>query len=118
MFKRQVIIAGVRDSDYAALRKSIAEGAMIGSVNYGIQERKYTYRQRVLLGLFEDVTNTFDVVVTAASDDNKGTVDDFCDFFLFKFIERPTQPEYFQSHVQEYRMRVYNWCRAQGNHKA
>lgn len=116
MFKRQVIIAGVRDVDYADLRRSIAEGAMIGSVRFGIEERKYTYRQRVLLGLFEDVTNTFDVIVTAISETNKGTVDDFCDFFLFKFVERPTAPEFYGDHVQSYRMRVYNWCRSQGAH--
>lgn len=111
MSTRKVVIAGIRESDYATLRRCIAHGAVVGSVRFHLVENWHEESQSAWLGLGTKTVKTVDVAVVVWSDDNNyGTVDDFCDFFLAKYIKDPLTASFYGSHLAEYRDRVRNWC--------
>lgn len=110
-FRRQVAIPGVLDVNYANLRIALAQGAIAGSVQFDIDQTVHEVRRPTWFGLSEEVTVTFDVLVTAWSETDKGTVDDFFDYFIKKFIEYPNRPDFYGNFVHQYQMRIWNWCR-------
>jgi hypothetical protein len=114
---RQLVIAGIQEVNYARLRECLAKGAVTGSVQISINQITHYACRSTWFGLSEEVTKTFDVILSAWSETDKGTVDDFLDYFVTKFIMRPNASDYYNQHVYDYQMRVYNWCRTHGAHK-